>query len=187
MNAELGKFCFCSIEIFLNHLNISLMNHFLRNGIRITLQWPREPGAVYDVNVLPFTQVTNVMSHNSIMINLTISYNIQYELNISISSSLCSDITTTRVLKYGRLRLNSKVYYYNMFCTPTACSKLWSTITIVASPCYYGHWISGLPSPRGTDHHIHLSTWICTDWPGCISMYWEWRMGTRPWRGGLQR
>ena len=123
MNAELGQFRFCPIDIFLNHLNISLVNNFLRNGIRITLQWPREPGAVYVVNVLPVTQVINVMSHNSIMINLTISYNIRYELNVSISSSLCSDITTTRVLKYGRLRLYSKGYYY-MLCTPTACSKL---------------------------------------------------------------
>ena len=77
------------------------MNNFLRNGIRITLQWPREPGAVYDVNVLPVTPVINVISHNSIMRNLTISYNIQYKLNVSISSSLC-DATTTRVLKYGK-------------------------------------------------------------------------------------
>ena len=77
------------------------MNNFLRNGIRITLQWLQEPEAVYWVSVLPATEVTNnIMNHNSVMINLTISYNIQYELNVSISSSLC-DATTTRVLKYG--------------------------------------------------------------------------------------
>ena len=161
------------------------MNNFLRNGIRITLQWLQEPGAVYWVSVLPATEVTNIMNDNSVMINLTISYNIYYELNVSISSSVC-DVTMTRVLKYGRLQLYNKGYYY-MLCTPTACSKLWSTITIVASPCYCGHWVSGLPSPGGTGHHIHLSTWICTDWPKYISMYWEWRMGTRPWRGGLHR
>ena len=104
---------FCPVDIFLNHLNISLVNRFLRNGIRITLQWLREPGAVYWVNVLPATEVANVTSHNSVMmINLTISYNIQYELNVSISSSVC-DVTTTRVLKYGRLQLYSKGYYYN--------------------------------------------------------------------------
>ena len=46
MNAEVGQFRFCPIDIFLNHLNISLVNNFLRDGIRITLQWPREPGTV---------------------------------------------------------------------------------------------------------------------------------------------
>ena len=90
-------------DIFLNHLNISLVNHFLRNGIRVILQWLQKPGAVYDVNILPDTEVTKAMNNNSIMINLTISYNIQYKLNLSISSSLC-DVTTTRVLKYGRLQ-----------------------------------------------------------------------------------
>ena len=100
MNAKLGQFnCFCPIAIFLNYLNISLVNRFLRNGIRIKNQGVQEPGTLYDVNILPVTQVINATNHNSIMINLTISYNIQYELNISISSSLCSDITTTRVLK----------------------------------------------------------------------------------------
>ena len=84
------------------------MNNFLRNGIQITLQWPREPGAVYGVNVLPDTQVINVMSHNSIMINLTISYNIRYKLNVSIASKLCV-ATTARVLKYGKSHLNEKV------------------------------------------------------------------------------
>ena len=89
-------------DSFLNHLNLSLVNQFLGNGIRVTLQWLQKPGAVYWVSVLPATQVTNAMNNNSIMINLTISYNIQYELNVSISSSLC-DVTTTRILKYGKL------------------------------------------------------------------------------------
>ena len=90
-----------TIDSFLNHLNLSLGNQFLGNGIRVTLQWLQEPGAVYWINVLPATEVTNAMSNNSIMINLTISYNIQYD--VSISSSLC-DVTVTRVLKYGRLQ-----------------------------------------------------------------------------------
>ena len=95
------------VALFINYnltdsfVNTSLVNNYLRNGIRITLQWPREPGAIYDVNVLPVTQVINIMSHNSLMINLTISYNVQYELNVSISSSFC-DATITRVLKYSK-------------------------------------------------------------------------------------
>ena len=89
-------------DSFLSHLNVTLVNHFLSNGITVTLQWLQKPGAIYWINVLPATEVTNAMNSNSIMINLTISYNIQYKLNLSISSSLC-DITTTRVLKYGRL------------------------------------------------------------------------------------
>ena len=84
--------------------NVSLVNQLLRsNDITVTLQWPREAGAVYHVNVLPETshiELTNAMSHNSIMINLTISYNIGY--NVSIISRLCG-ITTTKVLKYGKL------------------------------------------------------------------------------------
>ena len=79
------------------------MNHFMRNSVTVTLQWPREDGAVYNINVSPFTEFTNVTGHNSasIVINLTISYNIQY--NVSIASSLCG-VATTRVLKYGKSR-----------------------------------------------------------------------------------
>ena len=105
-------------DSFLNDLNLSLVNQFLGNGIRVTLQWLQKPGAVYWVNVLPAIEVTNAMNNNSIMINLTISYNVQYELNVSILSSLC-DVTTTRVLKYGRFNYTVKVVtcmysYYNV-------------------------------------------------------------------------
>ena len=35
-------------------LNVSLVNHLLRNNdVIVTLQWPREAGVVYRVNVLP--------------------------------------------------------------------------------------------------------------------------------------
>ena len=78
-----------------------MMNHFLRNSVTVTLQWSQEAGAVYNVNVSPLTEFTNVMGHNSasIVINLTISYNIQY--SVSIASNLC-DAIITRVLKYGK-------------------------------------------------------------------------------------
>ena len=87
-----------------NHiLDISLMNHFLRNSVTVTLQWPQEPGAVYRVNVSPpltDSEVTNnATNHDSVVINVTISYNIQY--NVSIVSSLCG-VTTTKVLSYGK-------------------------------------------------------------------------------------
>ena len=82
-------------------LNVTMMNQLLSNDdVTVTLQWPREPGAVYHVNVSPLTEFTNnAMNHDSIMINLTIAYNIQY--NVSIVSSLCG-VTTTTVLKYGK-------------------------------------------------------------------------------------
>ena len=83
-------------------LNASLVNQLLRNnGVIVTLQWPRESGAVYHVNILPemsHTELTT-MSHNIFTINLTTSYNIQY--NVSIVSSLCG-VTTTKVLNYGK-------------------------------------------------------------------------------------
>ena len=82
-----------------------MVNHFLRNSVTVTLQWPLEAGAVYHVNVLPLTEMNNAMSHDSFMINLTISYNVQYKLNVSIVSNHCNATTyTTRVLKYGKLR-----------------------------------------------------------------------------------
>ena len=81
-------------------LNVTMVNQLLRSDdVTVTLQWPREPGAVYHVNVsqeAPHFQLTNTMI--IIMINLTISYDIQY--NVSIVSSLCG--VTTKMLKYGK-------------------------------------------------------------------------------------
>ena len=80
-----------------------MMNHFLRNSVTVTLQWPREAGAVYHVSVIPETPHTELTtSGHVLMINLTFSYNIQY--NVSIVSSLCGD-TTTKVLNYGKHKL----------------------------------------------------------------------------------
>ena len=89
-------------------LIVSLVNHFpMNNNVTVTLQWPQEAGVVYHVNVLSaisYTELTKAMSHNTITINLTISYNIRY--NVSILSSLCG-VTTTKVLLYGKY--NSKL------------------------------------------------------------------------------
>ena len=83
-------------------LDVTLMNHFLRNSVTVTLQWPREAGAVYHVNVSPFTEFTNnSTNHDSVVINLTISYNIQY--NVSVVTSLCG-VTTTKMLNYGKCK-----------------------------------------------------------------------------------
>ena len=83
-------------------LNVTMVNQLLRSDdVTVTLQWPREPGAVYHVNNSPLTEFTNNTINDSIVINLTISYNIQY--NVSIVSSLCG-VTTTKVLKYGRYK-----------------------------------------------------------------------------------
>ena len=79
-----------------------MVNQLLRSDdVTVTLQWPREPGAAYHVNVSPEISYTEhvSMEHYIFAINLTISYNIQY--NVSIVSSLCG-VTTTKVLKYGK-------------------------------------------------------------------------------------
>ena len=84
-------------------LNISLVKELLRNNdVTVTFRWPREDGIIYHINIYPDTSVSRthtVMSHTTIAVNLTISYNIQY--NVSIVSSLCG-VTTTKLLKYGK-------------------------------------------------------------------------------------
>ena len=83
-------------------LNVTMVNQLLRSDdVTVTLQWPREPGAVYHINILPEPphNELNSMMYNIFMISLTISYDIQY--NISIVSSLCG-VTTTKVLNYGK-------------------------------------------------------------------------------------
>jgi hypothetical protein len=90
------------IDTFLNQLNVTVVNHFLRNSMIVTFQWPLEAGVYHvDISPAPVTELTTATSHNSFVINLTISYNMQYKLNISITSNLC-DVTTTRVLKYSK-------------------------------------------------------------------------------------
>jgi phage-related protein len=87
----------------MNHsLNVTMANQLLRSDdVIVTLQWPREPGAVYHVNILPETPHTELtfMRHNMFTLNLTISYDIQY--NVSIESSLCG-VTTIRIFNYGK-------------------------------------------------------------------------------------
>ena len=81
--------------------NVSLVSRLLgNNDVTVTLQWPREPGVVYYITVLPEILSSHTkLGHNTITTNLTISYNIQY--NVSIVSSLCG-VTTTKVLNYGK-------------------------------------------------------------------------------------
>ena len=87
-------------------MNVTLLIHrFTNNDVTVTLQWVQEAGAVYHVSVLPEIShilFTNAVNHNvnTITINLTIPYNIQY--NVFIISSLCG-VTTTKVLNYGKL------------------------------------------------------------------------------------
>ena len=84
-----------------NHsLHVSLVNQLLRNDdVMVTLEWPREAGAVHHVTVSPETSRTEAMSHDTFTINLTIPYNVQY--NVTIVSSLCG-VTTTEILNYGK-------------------------------------------------------------------------------------
>ena len=82
-------------------LNISLTNHFhTKLNVTVTLQWPREAGAVYNVSIKPQISNTELFKVTStVTANLTLSYNIQY--NVSIVSSLCG-VITTKVLYYGK-------------------------------------------------------------------------------------
>jgi hypothetical protein len=102
-------------------LSVTMVTQLLRSDdITVTLQWSREPGAVYHVNVIPeksHTKLTS-MRHDVFAINLTISYNIQ--CNVSIVSSLCG-VTTTRVLKYG------KYMYRNLLIKTISCCDLLPT------------------------------------------------------------
>ena len=81
------------------------MNHEQKlgtNSVTVTLQWPREPGAAYRINVspeIPHTQLIFANEMTIVMINLTVSYDIQH--NVSIESSLCS-VTATNVLNYSK-------------------------------------------------------------------------------------
>ena len=89
-------------------LNVTMVNQLLRSdNVTVTLQWPREAGAVYNVNVSSEISHTdlNSMMYNILefMISLTISYDTQYNLNIE--SSLCG-VTTTRILTYGEIHLS---------------------------------------------------------------------------------
>ena len=80
-------------------LNVSMV--LRSDDVTVTLQWPREAGAVYHVSVPPEISHTEHAStgHYIFAINLIISYNVQY--NVSIVSSLCG-VTTNRVLNYGK-------------------------------------------------------------------------------------
>ena len=83
-------------------LNVTMVNQLLRSDdVTVTLQWPREPGACYHINVSPEVSHTELfsMEYYIFAMNVTISYNIQY--NVNIVSSLCG-VTTTKVLKYGK-------------------------------------------------------------------------------------
>ena len=81
-------------------LNVTMVNQLLRSDdVTVTLQWPREAGVVYHVSVLPqihYTELTNAMT---IMVNLAVSYDTQY--NVNVVSSLCG-VTTTKELNYGK-------------------------------------------------------------------------------------
>ena len=85
-------------------LNVSMVNQLLSNDdVKVTLQWPREDGAVYHINIslvpeVSHTELTNAMTVD-VMINLIVSYNAPY--NVTIVSSLCG-VTTTKVLNYGK-------------------------------------------------------------------------------------
>ena len=78
-----------------------MVNHLLSNSVTVTLQWPREAGAVYRVNVSDGTLLAKsyTIINDTIAVNLTISYNVRY--NVSIVSSLCG-VTTTKILTYSK-------------------------------------------------------------------------------------
>ena len=57
-------------------LNVSMVNQLLRSDdVPVTLQWPREARAVYNINALPETPHTelNSMTYDIFTTSLTIS------------------------------------------------------------------------------------------------------------------
>jgi hypothetical protein len=83
------------------------VNHFLRNNITVTLQWPREAGADYHIDTvpeIPHTELVTNPPNTTLVINVTISYNNQYNISIVSIASLCEVTTiTTKTLKYGKI------------------------------------------------------------------------------------
>ena len=92
-------------KVQINSFNVTLVNQLLRlDDVTVTLQWLQEPRAVYHFNVLPdtaHTELTRIMSLDSITVNLTLFRNIQY--NVSIVSSLCS-VISSKILHYGKCK-----------------------------------------------------------------------------------
>ena len=96
MNNNHGCYVINSIEDVLrsmdHSLNVTMVNQLLRSDdVTVTLQWPREAGAVYKINVSPKISHTELTStrHNIFAIDLTISYtfNIMYPLyQVSVMS-----------------------------------------------------------------------------------------------------
>ena len=112
-------------------LNVSMVNQLLGNSdVTVTLQWLREPGAVYNINVLPemFSSHTK-LGQNTITTNLTISYNLQY--NVSIVSSLCG-VSTTKVLNYGKCNCVSLI---------SSCNTL-NHVHLMAGKCVHNNAIA---------------------------------------------
>ena len=110
--------CFIIDDVLDHSLNVTMVNQFLRSDdITVTLQWPREPGAVYNVSVSPEISYTEHVSkeYTIFTMNLTIPYNNHY--NVSIISSLCG-VTTNKVLKYGKYTcIHGEYIIYNTLYT----------------------------------------------------------------------
>ena len=97
------------------------------NNVTVTLQWPREPGAIYHISVSPETLLMKshaiILSHDTITVNLTISYNVRYD--VTIVSSLCN-VTATKILTYSKC-----IKYVMIACTllfKMVIDKLYATL-----------------------------------------------------------
>lgn len=80
-------------------MNIKDYYHLGMTNVTVMLEWAQENGVTFNVHVFPTVELEYIRN-NSLL--LTISYNIQYHINIV--TRLCGqyNTTTTVTLKYGK-------------------------------------------------------------------------------------
>ena len=67
------------------------------NNVTVTMEWPQQLGAVYNVIVVPLVPITPVSSGVG---ELTVSYNVKYNLSV-VAVTPCGNTTAFIGLHYG--------------------------------------------------------------------------------------
>ena len=89
--------------------NIDVL-HFGIDKVTTILEWVQESGAFYNISIVP--QVMTLRIIRSTSVQLTVSYNIQYNVSIVAFDSLCgqNSAITALELNFGESHLIHKVY-----------------------------------------------------------------------------
>ena len=79
------------------------------DNVTLTVEWPQQEGAVYNVRILPEPLVRSAFTINTSH-QLTVSYNTEYNFSVeAIATAPCrSNVTASIRLNYGEM---SYVYY----------------------------------------------------------------------------